>query len=152
MFHLLVGGYQLTVRDDRNQIVVATKGVILHKGKILVVQRAPEDVGGGTWECPGGKLDFGEDIEEGLIREISEEVGLNVSVEKLLFANSFKTNPARQIVMLSYLCSTDNDNVILSNEHMDYKWATKNELLSILPSTIIRDFKKYNIFSLQELI
>ena len=40
-----------------NEIVVAVKGVILNESKILIVKRANDDeVGGGTWECAGGKI------------------------------------------------------------------------------------------------
>ncbi|MGZ0085705.1 hypothetical protein ACWNXI_09045 [Caldibacillus thermoamylovorans] len=41
--------------EHRKNIVVVLKGLILHKGTVLVVQRAPDDeVGGGTWELVGG--------------------------------------------------------------------------------------------------
>lgn len=59
------------------------KGFILHKGKVLTVQRAHDDeVGGGTWELVGGQIHFGEDLEAALLREIQEEVGLDVTVER----------------------------------------------------------------------
>ncbi|WP_449621059.1 NUDIX domain-containing protein [Robertmurraya sp. Marseille-Q9965] len=41
-------------------IVVAVKGVLLGKGKVLILKRALDDYRSGTWECPGGKIDFGE--------------------------------------------------------------------------------------------
>ncbi|SFD00146.1 8-oxo-dGTP diphosphatase [Bacillus sp. OV322] len=45
-----------------NKIVVALKGVIVNEGKVLIVQREKDDeIGGGTWECAGGKIEFGED-------------------------------------------------------------------------------------------
>jgi 8-oxo-dGTP pyrophosphatase MutT (NUDIX family) len=51
-----------------NEIVVVLKGFILHKGKVLTVQRAHDDeVGGGTWELVGGQIRFGEDLENGAV-------------------------------------------------------------------------------------
>lgn len=55
-------------------IIVAVKGVIVHGGRILLVRRAARDsVGAGTWECAGGKIEFGEDLEAALEREIYED-------------------------------------------------------------------------------
>lgn len=133
-----------------NKIVVALKGVIVHKGKVLIVQRAKNDeIGGGTWECVGGKIEFGEDLETALLREIKEEVGLSVTVEKILYATTFKTDPTRQVVILTYLCSSNSKDAILSNEHSNYKWATKEQLRLLLSREIINDFEKNNVFSLE---
>lgn len=47
--------------SNLNKMVVVVKGVILNEGKVLIVQRAIDDeVGRETWECVGGKVDFGE--------------------------------------------------------------------------------------------
>jgi 8-oxo-dGTP diphosphatase len=65
---------------NANKLIVAVKGLILHQSKVLIVQRANDDeIGGGTWELVGGKIEFGEDLEVVLIREIKEEVGLDVT-------------------------------------------------------------------------
>ncbi|WP_066371617.1 NUDIX hydrolase [Neobacillus fumarioli] len=125
--------------SNTNKMVVVVKGLILNEGKVLMVKRSHDDeIGGGTWECPGGKIKFGEDLEAALVREVKEEVGLNVTVEKILYATTFKTNPARQVVTLTYLCSAKNNNVVLSEEHSDYLWAAKDQLKSL----------RNNVFSL----
>ncbi|WP_438804679.1 NUDIX hydrolase [Oceanobacillus saliphilus] len=133
-------------------MVVALKGVIVNNGKVLIVQRAENDeIGGGTWECVGGKIEFGEDLEAALLREIKEEIGLSVTIEKILYATTFKTDPARQVVLLTYLCRSNSKEVILSKEHSNYKWATKDQLRLLLTPEIIRDFEKNNVFSLEVL-
>ncbi|OIK13535.1 NUDIX domain-containing protein [Bacillus sp. MUM 13] len=135
-----------------NKIVVAVKGVIVNEGKALIVRRHIEDeIGGGTWECVGGKIEFGEDLETALLREIKEEAGLSVRVERILYAATFNTNPMRQVVILTYLCRSKRKEVILSKEHSDYKWANKNQLRQLLPKEIISDFDKNNVFSLEVL-
>jgi 8-oxo-dGTP diphosphatase len=135
-----------------NKIVVALKGVIVNEGKVLIVQRAKDDeIGGGTWECVGGKIEFGEDLETALLREIKEEVGLSVTVEKILYATTFKTDPTRQVVILTYLCSSNSKEAILSKEHSNYKWATIDQLRLLLSPEIISDFEKNNVFSLEVL-
>jgi 8-oxo-dGTP diphosphatase len=138
---------------NANKLVVAVKGLILHQGKVLIVQRANDDeIGGGTWELVGGKIEFGEDLEAALVREIKEEVGLDVTVEKILYVTTFKTDPTRQVVILTYLCRSNNRDVVLSKEHIDYRWSTKEQLRLLLTPEIISDFEKNNVFSLEELL
>ncbi len=138
---------------NANKMVVAVKGLILYEGKVLIVQRANDDeIGGGTWELVGGKIEFGEDLETALVREIKEEVGLDVTVDKILYATTFKTDPTRQVVILTYLCRSNNRDVVLSKEHIDYRWSTKEQLRLLLTPEIISDFEKNNVFSLEELL
>lgn len=61
-------------------IVVGAAVVTNHKGEILVAQRRNEDMLGGLWEFPGGKLEPGETIEECIARELKEELGINIHV------------------------------------------------------------------------
>lgn len=137
---------------NSHKIVVALKGVIVNEGKVLIVQRAKGDeIGGGTWECVGGKIEFGEDLETALLREIKEEVGMAVTIEKILYATTFKTDPTRQVVILTYLCSSNSKEVTLSKEHSNYKWVTKDQLRLLLSQEIISDFEKNNVFSLEVL-
>ncbi len=56
-------------------------GVIYKAGKILIRRRPPQGLLGGLWEFPGGKIKDGESPEAALIREIREEVGIEVSIE-----------------------------------------------------------------------
>lgn len=134
-----------------NKIVVAVKGLVFNEGKILIVQRShDDDIGGGTWECVGGEVDFGEDLEGALVREFKEEAGLNVAVLKLLYATTFKITPTRQVVILTYLCRSKDCNVVLSKEHIDHRWSTKEQSELLLTPEIISAFKKNNVFSLKE--
>ncbi len=55
---------------------VSVKGLFVKDGKVLLLKESPKL--SGQWELPGGGLDFGEDIQEGLKREIEEETGLKV--------------------------------------------------------------------------
>lgn len=55
------------------------------EGKILLTKRGPEAKNErGTWEIPGGALEFGETFEQGLKREILEELGIEIEVQELL--------------------------------------------------------------------
>lgn len=136
-----------------NTIIVAVKAVILNNGRLLIIKRAQSaKVGGGTWEPVGGKLEFGEDIESALKREIKEEVGLTITIDKILYASTFKTDHSRQVVILTYLCESENINVLLSDEHEDFLWSSKEEFKQLLHRKILDDFEKNNVFLLKNLI
>ncbi|MBH0168088.1 NUDIX hydrolase [Fictibacillus sp. 18YEL24] len=126
-----------------NEIHVVVKGLILYQGQYLIVKRSDEDeIGAGTWECPGGKIEFEEGIEQALIREINEETRLVVSVDHILYAATFYTKPSRKVVLLTYLCQADTYEVQLSEEHSAYMWVTQEELKLHLPQNIIENLYK----------
>lgn len=58
--------------------------VIRREGKALIDKRRADSLLGGMWEFPGGKVEEGESIEEALIRELREELGIVVRVGKKL--------------------------------------------------------------------
>jgi len=136
---------------NENEIIVAVKGLILNEGKLLIVQRDHNDeIGGGTWECVGGEVEFGEDLEAALVREIKEEVGINATVLNILYATTFKTIATRQVVILAYLCKAIDKKIVLSKEHIAYQWSTKEQARLLLAPEIISDFEKNSVFSLNE--
>jgi len=59
-------------------------GVVIKNGRLLITRRPPQGLLGGLWEFPGGKLQSGESPAQACVREIREEVNLEVKVEELL--------------------------------------------------------------------
>jgi 8-oxo-dGTP diphosphatase len=62
---------------------VGVGGLVLQDGKVLLLQRKrpPE---AGTWSLPGGRVEFGERLEDAVVRELREELGVTVEVESLI--------------------------------------------------------------------
>jgi 8-oxo-dGTP diphosphatase len=62
---------------------VGVGGLILQDGKVLLLlrKRPPE---AGTWSLPGGRVEFGERLEDAVVRELREELGITVEVESLV--------------------------------------------------------------------
>jgi 8-oxo-dGTP diphosphatase len=130
-----------------NKIVVALKAIIIYNRKALIIQRSYGDMSGsGSWEFAGGKLEFGEDLETGLKREITEEVGLTVKIERLLYASTFQSKENRQTVILNYLCHSFSDQVVLSEEHEKHIWADKKTMKKYLAKGILHDIEINHIF------
>ena len=63
-----------------SKVIDVAAGLIFRRGQLLISQRRPGDHLGGLWEFPGGKLEPGESFEHGLVRELREELGIEVSV------------------------------------------------------------------------
>lgn len=59
--------------------VAVAVGVILNEGRQILLARRPDDKHqGGLWEFPGGKIEAGESTPEALVRELAEELGLQL--------------------------------------------------------------------------
>jgi ADP-ribose pyrophosphatase len=62
---------------------VGVGGMVLQDRKVLLLlrKRPPE---AGTWSLPGGRVEFGERLEDAVVRELREELGITVDVESLV--------------------------------------------------------------------
>jgi len=107
------------------------------EGKYLLVKRADNEKKEhfGNWECPGGKVRKGETFEEAAIREVKEEVNLDIKIIKVVK----KISKDDKIVAIVFLGKPLSKKVILSKEHSDYGWFTYEELKSLEPVTY-KDF------------
>lgn len=77
---------------------------IIHKnGKLLVAQRNLRDSFGGFWEFPGGKREKDETIEQCLVREALEELGVRIQPERLL-CNREHGAPERRLSLFFFFC------------------------------------------------
>lgn len=130
------------------QAHVVVKCVIMNHSmkKILLIRRSPDDFGG--WEGPGGSAEEGETLEETAVREVFEETGLKVVPEQFLYA-SLDEICGKKVIFIVYLCSTAEEKVILSGEHIDYRWVDKAACEAMLQGGIAEDFKKHGIYELE---
>ena len=84
----------------------------------------------GTWELPGGKLEYGETATESLERAVREETGLVITdadpVETAV--RKLKKNKKRGTFGVVYRCAFEGETVELSDEHVDFAWRTRTEI------------------------
>lgn len=102
--------------------------IIMKEKKILCTQRNVNklDYISCKFEFPGGKVEEGESEEEALVREIREELDLDISsLEKYITVDH--TYPDFRIIMHSFKCKATNEIVHLK-EHISYQWLGVDEL------------------------
>jgi len=105
---------------------IVTAAAIIRDGKVLIAQRQQGSHMEYKWEFPGGKLEPDETPEECIIREIKEEMDIDIEVDDIYKVVKFKYEE-KDILLLCYLCRIiKGDGKAL--ECNDFKWVTKDEL------------------------
>lgn len=74
---------QQPATSNQHRVIEVSAALIFHAGKLLITQRHAKSHLGGLWEFPGGKREPGETFEQCLIREIREELGVEISFGEL---------------------------------------------------------------------
>ena len=114
--------------------------------KVLLLKR---NDGNNVWEIPGGKRENNEDIVDALKREVKEETGLTINEYKIVYVSPiFENHPfLKPFLNIGYLCLVDNSDVVISDEHIDYKWVSVEELANYLDNDIYNDLLNNGMIS-----
>jgi mutator protein MutT len=132
-----------------SRIIEVSAALIFHNGKLLITQRHKDSHLGGLWEFPGGKCELGETFEECIIREISEELGIEISVDKL-FGDITHAYPKKVVHLKFFICE------LVKGEPQPLgcsaiKWIGKNELAQhefpAADARLLEDLKDLNFKS-----
>ena len=108
-------------------LVVA--GLVEKDGKYLIAKRKNgNDLVVGKWEFPGGKVEEGEEESTAIEREIKEEFDLSIKADKYV-CNTIHEYPNKVInLRLWHANVVDNDFAMDESDHLDYKWASLEEI------------------------
>lgn len=120
------------MKNNKWQVCIC--GAIKCNNEYLMVKRSLDDEDcAGFWEMPSGKLEFGETVEQGLQREIFEEVGIDINpFHKQIIGiseySSEKTEGTKYSVQLNYVVEVPTKElpIKLSDEHTAYVWVTRD--------------------------
>ena len=93
--------------------------------KIFIVQRNLKKAQGGLWEFPGGKIEQGETEEEALVREIKEEMNMDIEVISK-FDEHIHEYPEKQIKLIAFNCKKTSESYELL-EHEADAWISEEE-------------------------
>ena len=102
-------GGALSGREYPSRPIVGVGGVVFIESRVLLIKRRFEPLAG-RWSLPGGALEVGETLAEGLAREMKEETGLDVDVGPVVdvFDRITRDDEGRarfHYVLVDYLCS-----------------------------------------------
>lgn len=105
--------------------------VIRLEDKVLAVQRGDGRYAyvSRKFEFPGGKIENGESHRSAVLREIREELALEVEVEDFLMTVQH-SYPDFELIMHCYACRTSQEQPVL-HEHLTYRWCLTHELPSL---------------------
>ncbi len=123
--------------------IVAAGGFVTdEKDEILLVKTRRD----GHWVFPGGQIEVGENLIDGVIREVKEESGLDVTVSHLVgvFSNTatyeghsgVKIVPTK--VMFDFVCEPVGGEFNTSDETSDVRWVRKEDVLNMISAPALR--------------
>ena len=110
--------------------------IIKQNNNIFVTRRSYGEFEN-MWEFPGGKMEIGETRKEALIREIKEELELDIDISRYLTTVKYDY-PTFHLTMHCFICTISGGKLQL-NAHNDAKWTTLEELnqLNWVPADIL---------------
>jgi len=110
------------------KVIKVVAAIIIKDGLVFATQRGYGDFKGG-WEFPGGKIEDGETPKQALVREIKEELDMDIEVGELVDVVEYDY-PKFHLSMDCFICTLNSNHVVLK-EHEAAKWLTKEELDSV---------------------
>jgi 8-oxo-dGTP pyrophosphatase MutT (NUDIX family) len=111
---------------------VSVAAAVVDADRVLVVRRRDN----GRWEPPGGVLELGESIPDGLRREVREETGLTVQPDAL---TGVYKNVSRGVVALVFRCHATGGLLAATAEAADFRWLHRDELAAlVMPAYAVR--------------
>ena len=133
-------------REYPERPLVGVGGVVIAGGRALLIRRGGPPLAG-QWSIPGGMLELGESIEEGVRRELQEETGIEVRVRDLIevFERIIPGEGGRtryHFVIVDYLCEMVRGEARAASDVTDVAWASEDELeqygLTAIATRVIR--------------
>lgn len=119
-------------REYPERPVVGVGGVVIANGRALLIKRGHPPLQG-EWSIPGGTLEVGETLLEGVARELREETGIEVRVVDLIevFERVFRDDAGRaqyHFVILDYLCEEISGEACAGSDVTDVAWVSESDL------------------------
>ena len=122
-------------RDYPERPIIGVGAVIIRGDRVLLVRRATEPLQG-EWSVPGGVLELGEKLRDGVRREVLEETGLEVEPGEVLdvFDSIFRDGQGRtqyHYVLIDYLCHCISEDARAGSDVSEVRWVAQDELAAM---------------------
>jgi len=119
-------------REYPTRPLVGTGALILQDGKLLLIKRGAQP-GQGKWSIPGGLVELGENVQDAMVRETKEEVGLDVEAIKLMDVfDSVTLDSHRRIqyhfVVVNFLVRIVGGSLQTASDILESRWVPIEEV------------------------
>ena len=118
-------------REYPRHPIVGVGGVVIRGNRVLLIRRGREPLKG-EWSIPGGMLELGESLTDGVKREVLEETGLRVRpLEALMVLDRVEKNGERvryHYVIVDYVCRPTGGRLKSGSDVLDARWVKREEL------------------------
>ena len=118
-------------REFPDHPLVGVGGVVIHRGRVLLIRRGGEPLKG-EWSIPGGLVELGEGLEEAARRELKEETGLDAKPFEVLevFDRIFRERGRVRyhFVIVDFACRLKSGRLRPGSDVLEARWVRRDEL------------------------
>ncbi len=111
--------------------MVGVGGVVIHRNRALLIRRGGEPLKG-EWSIPGGLVELGEELAEGVRRELKEETGLEVEPLEVIDVFDRIMREGRRVryhfVIVDYACRLKGGRLRPASDVLDARWVWREDL------------------------
>jgi len=135
LYRLLIYLFSKFIKTDElsDKFPISIKAIIIDDNKVLCLKNERNE-----WDFPGGKINFSEDVEESLRREVKEETNLNIKNLNILKPLNLNFNDVSVFVLLYKAEISCDFPILISYEHSEYNFFSKSEIMNL---NMPQDFK-----------
>ena len=135
LYRLLIYFFSKFIKTDElsDKFPISIKAVIIDKNRVLCLKNERNE-----WDFAGGKINFNEDVEESLRREVKEETNLNIKNLNILKPLNLNFNDVPVFVLLYSAEISCQSPILISYEHSEYNFFSKSEIMNL---NMPQDFK-----------
>ena len=128
LYRLLIYFFSKFIKTDElsDKFPISIKAIIIDKNRVLCLKNERNE-----WDFAGGKINFNEDVEESLRREVKEETNLNIKNLNILKPLNLKFNAVSVFILLYSAKISCDSPIIISYEHSEYNSFSKSEIMNL---------------------
>jgi len=118
-------------REYPKHPLVGVGGVVIHRNCALLIRRGSEPLKG-EWSIPGGLVELGEELADGVRREFKEETGLDVEPLECILVFDRIMHEGKRVkyhyVIIDYLCRRKRGRLRPASDVIDARWVRREDL------------------------
>ena len=128
VYRLLIYFLSKFIKTDElsDKLPISIKAIIIDNNKFLCLKNERNE-----WDLPGGKINFKENVEECLIREVKEETNLSINNLNILKPLNLKFNDVPVFILIYSAEISCDSPVTISFEHSEYNFFSKSEIKNL---------------------